>query len=76
MRRPIRKRDLLRRIEALEARLSRPTPAPLAGQEAIPVATIGHHIYEGPGPCRADLFGQICGEHRDAHHHTSRDDQR
>lgn len=61
------KRDLLARIKALEALHSRPTPAPLPGQEAIPVATIGHHAYEGPGRCQADLFGTVCGEHRDAH---------
>ena len=63
--------DLVARIEALQAVLRRPTPAPLAGQEAIPVATISHHRYEGAGgPCTADLFGTACGEHRDAHHHT------
>jgi hypothetical protein len=32
---PISKRDLLRRIEALEARLEKPTPRPMDGQEAI-----------------------------------------
>lgn len=36
MRRPIRKRDLLARIEALERRLGQPTPPPLDGQESIP----------------------------------------
>jgi hypothetical protein len=35
VRHPIRKKDLLRRIEALEARLAKPTPAPLDGQQAI-----------------------------------------
>jgi hypothetical protein len=35
VRRPISKRDLLRRIEALEARLGTPTPAPLDGQQAL-----------------------------------------
>ncbi|WP_157865006.1 hypothetical protein [Streptomyces prasinopilosus] len=59
------------RIETIEERLALPVPAPLPGQETIPVATIGHHVYEGPGPCRADLFGQACGAHRDAHHHTT-----
>jgi hypothetical protein len=72
VRRPIRKRDLLRRIEALEARLGQPTAAPLAGQETISVATIGHHTYEGPGACRADLFGTRCGAHRDEHQHLER----
>jgi hypothetical protein len=70
VRRPIRKRDLLRRIEALEARLAQPTPAPLDGQQAINVGTIAHHTYEGPGACRADLFGQACGAHRDEHQHV------
>ncbi|MGW0014746.1 hypothetical protein ACWDVX_33970 [Streptomyces tendae] len=69
----IRKRDLLRRIESIEERLALPTPAVLPGQQAIPVATIAHHAYEGPGPCQADLFGTICGQHRDAHHHTGKD---
>lgn len=69
MRRPIRKRDLLARIERLEKTLATATPAPLPGQQAIPVATIRHHTYEGAhGPCTADLFGTVCGEHRDAHH--------
>ncbi|MFF9287554.1 hypothetical protein [Streptomyces griseosporeus] len=35
MRRPISKRQLLRRIEALEARLEQPTPPPLPGQQTI-----------------------------------------
>lgn len=65
--RRISKRELLRRIEALEARLDQPTPAPLPGQEAINVGTIAHHTYEGPGLCRADLFGQECGAHRYEH---------
>ncbi|MFF7190543.1 hypothetical protein ACFZAR_36230 [Streptomyces sp. NPDC008222] len=64
---PIRKRDLLRRIEALEARLAQPTPQPLEGQQTIPVATIGHHAYEGPGACQAEDFGKMCGKHRDEH---------
>jgi hypothetical protein len=38
VRRPIRKKDLLRRIEALEARLDKPTPAPLEGQQALDLA--------------------------------------
>lgn len=73
MRRPIRKRDLLARIEALERRLAQPTPPPLAGQQAIDVATIAHHPYQGPGPCQADDFGTLCGAHRDAHHYTGKD---
>ena len=35
MRRRVSKRDLLRRIEALEALHQQPTPAPLEGQQAI-----------------------------------------
>lgn len=67
----IRKRDLLRRIESIEERLALPVPAVLPGQQAIPVEpTIAHHAYEGPGPCRTDWFGTVCGQHRDAHHHT------
>jgi hypothetical protein len=65
----VSKRELLRRIEALEALHRQPTPAPFVGQEAISVATIGHHTYEGPGACRADLFGTRCGAHRDEHQH-------
>ena len=68
----IRKRDLLHRIEALERRLNQPTPPPLAGQEAIPVATIADHTYQGPGPCRETTFTVTCGAHRDAHHHTEK----
>jgi hypothetical protein len=54
-------------LEALEALLSQPTPEPLPGQETIDVGHIGHHVYEGPGLCRADLFGQVCGAHREEH---------
>lgn len=61
------KRELIRRLEALEALHRQPTPAPFAGQQTIPVATIGHHAYEGPGACQADLFGTVCGAHRDEH---------
>jgi hypothetical protein len=71
----VSKRDILARLEALEALHARPTPPPLPGQEAIPVATIGHHAYEGPGACRAEDFGQTCGTHRDEHHHTRGDQQ-
>ncbi|CQR59253.1 hypothetical protein [Streptomyces leeuwenhoekii] len=71
MRRFVSKREIIRRLERVEALLAQPTPAPLAGQQAaFSVATIGHHTFEGPGlHCRADLFGQTCGEHRDAHQH-------
>ncbi|KPC69080.1 hypothetical protein ADL27_54950 [Streptomyces sp. NRRL F-6602] len=71
----IRKRDLLRRIESIEERLALPPAAVLAGQQTIPVEpTIAHHTYTGPGPCRTDLFGTVCGQHRDAHHHTGTGD--
>lgn len=73
--RRISKRDLLRRIEALEARLNQPTPPPLAGQQVISVATIGHHTYQGPGPCREELFGVVCGAHRDEHKLITADDR-
>jgi hypothetical protein len=63
------------RLEALKARLAQPTPRPLEGQQAIPVATIGHHTYEGPGACRADLFGTRCGAHRDEHQLIDQDGQ-
>jgi hypothetical protein len=72
--RRIRKRDLLARIESIEERLNLPVPAPLPGQETIPVATIAHHAYEGPGDCRAEDFGTVCGAHRDAHHLIDEDD--
>jgi hypothetical protein len=67
VRRFVSKRELVRRLEALEALHRQPTPPPFDGQQTIPVATIGHHTYEGPGACHADLFGTVCGEHRDAH---------
>jgi hypothetical protein len=70
----VSKRHLLARIEALEARLGQPTERPLPGQSAISVATIGHHTYEGPGACRADLFGTICGAHRAEHQLIDEDD--
>ena len=54
-------------LDAVRERLTQPAERPLKGQEAIPVATIGHHPYEGPGACRAEDFGVPCGEHRDAH---------
>jgi len=67
IRRTPSRRDLLRRIEAIEAQLAQPTPTPLDGQQAINVGTIAHHTYEGPGACQADLFGQACGADRDEH---------
>jgi hypothetical protein len=75
MRRRVSKREILRRLECLEALLTQPTPAALAGQETLPVATIGHHAYEGPGPCQSDFFGETCGEHRDAHQLIDEDDK-
>lgn len=67
MRRRVSKREILARLEAVEAQLAQQAVRPLDGQEAIDVATIGHHTYEGPGACRADLFGTVCGAHRDDH---------
>lgn len=67
MRRWVSRREIVRRLEAVEAQLARATPAPLAGQQTINVGHIRHHAYEGPGVCRADLFGQTCGAHRDEH---------
>ncbi|MER8002952.1 hypothetical protein [Streptomyces sp. NPDC095613] len=61
------KQEILRRLEALEAILNSPPPAPIAGQTSLPMGMIGHHTYEGPGLCRAELFGTVCGAHRDAH---------
>ncbi|MGP3737961.1 hypothetical protein ACTWJ9_33160 (plasmid) [Streptomyces sp. GDS52] len=49
MRRPVSKRELLRRLERVEALLGLPTPPPLAGQETIPDA----------------LFNTPHGTHRD-----------
>ena len=62
-------------LETAEALLARPTPAPLPGQQTFNVGHIGHHAYEGPGACRAEDFGQVCGAHRDEHQHISNDDQ-
>lgn len=60
------------RLDALKARLAQPTPQPLAGQQAIPVATIADHYFEGDDThCRAETFGQVCGEHRDAHQYNA-----
>lgn len=67
MRRRVSKREILRRLEAVEAQLSQRPARPLEGQEAIDVAHIRDHPYEGSGACTADLFGETCGQHRDAH---------
>ncbi|MEV5703144.1 hypothetical protein AB0L55_37395 [Streptomyces anthocyanicus] len=68
------RRKVPARVESIEERLALPVPAVLPGQQAIPVATIGDHFHEGPGLwCRADLFGTVCGQHRDAHHQTGQD---
>jgi hypothetical protein len=74
VRRRIRKRDLLARIESIEERLALPAPARLPGQQTIPVATIADHAYRGPGPCRETTFAVACGAHRDAHHHIDEND--
>ena len=67
MSRRVSKKEILRRLEAVEAQLARCPERPLDGQQAIGVATIGHHTYLGPGLCREDLFGTICDAHRDEH---------
>ncbi len=60
--------DLAARIEALEAVLRRPTPVPLDGQQALPIAVIHDHHYEGRGgPCVASTFGVECRGPQDAH---------
>ncbi|MFE1451960.1 hypothetical protein [Streptomyces olivaceoviridis] len=73
MRRWVSRREIVRRLEAVEAQLAQRTPAPLVGQQTINVGHIGHHAYEGPGACRADLFGTRCGAHRDEHQHIGED---
>lgn len=75
MRRWVSKKELIARLEAVEAQLRQCPAHRLDGQETISVATIGHHTYEGPGPCQADTFGIICGAHRDEHHLIDEDDQ-
>lgn len=75
MRRRVSNRELLARLDAIEDLLKQRTVCPLPGQEAISVATIGDHAYEGPGDCRAEFFGETCGEHRDAHHLIADEDQ-
>lgn len=74
MRRRVSKRELVARLEALEALHRQPTPPPLAGQETLSVATISSHTYEGPGHCRADIYGTTCRGHRDEHELISEDD--
>ena len=69
------RREILARLEALEALHRQPTPTPLTGQQTINIGHIGHHTYEGPGACRADLFGTRCGAHRDEHELISEEDQ-
>jgi hypothetical protein len=74
MRRRVSKREILRRLEAVEVQLAQRPERPLDGQQAIGVATIGHHTYLGPGLCREDLFGTICGAHRDDHELIAEED--
>jgi hypothetical protein len=54
-------------LRDLEAILARPVQPPIPGQQTIRVGDIWDHAYAGPGACRADLFGQVCGAHRDEH---------
>lgn len=68
MRRRVSRREIVARLEAVEAQLAQRPEQPLEGQQSIAVATIGHHTYQGPGPCADELFGTVCGAHRDAHH--------
>jgi hypothetical protein len=64
--------ELVARLSEVEHRLGNEETAPLAGQETIPVTpTIHDHHYEGPGPCRAEVFGEPCAAHRDLHRHSS-----
>lgn len=44
------------------------------GAEAAPRPPIPGHTYEGPGACRADLFGRVCGGRRDDHQLISEGD--
>jgi hypothetical protein len=74
VRRRVSRREILARLEAVEAKLAQCPAHRLEGQEAISVATIGHHTYEGPGACRSDLFGTVCGAHRDEHQLINEDD--
>lgn len=64
--------ELLARLVAVEKRLDHTEAAPLAGQQAIPVTpTVHDHHYQGPGPCKAEVFGEQCEAHRDLHRHTA-----
>ncbi|MFF1574694.1 hypothetical protein ACFVWR_18295 [Leifsonia sp. NPDC058292] len=67
--------DLLARITDTRKALEKAAPAPLPGQQAIPVATIADHHYEGRGgPCEAEWFTVPCGKHRDAHEYIGVED--
>jgi hypothetical protein len=70
----VSKREIVARLEAVEAQLAQCPGHPLEGQETIPVATIGHHTYQGPGPCRDVLLGETCGAQRDEHQLIAGDD--
>lgn len=74
MRRRVSKKEIVARLEAVEAQLAQRPEQPLDGQQSISVATIGHHTYLGPGLCREDLFGTVCGAHRDAHELIAEED--
>lgn len=74
MRRRVSKREIIARLEAVEAQLRRRAEQPLTGQQTIRLPTIGHHTYQGPGPCHDELFGTVCGAHRDEHHLIDEDD--
>lgn len=63
--------DLLARLTVVRKALEEPPPAPLPGQQAIPLEVIRHHTYEGSGgPCEADLYGQACGEPHGDHEYA------
>lgn len=60
--------DLEARLIGTRKALEQPTPAPLEGQQALPVAVVHDHHYEGTGgPCTADTFGIPCRAPYDAH---------
>jgi hypothetical protein len=68
VRRRASKREILRRLEVVEAQLSQRPVRPLAGQQALDVATVHDHHYEGAGgPCTAEWFAVPCRERRAAH---------
>lgn len=52
-RRRVSKRELLRRIEALEQRLGSPTPAPLDGQQTLDLEVATHPAGGAPSLSRA-----------------------